>query len=191
MSDKLIEHISRFVSLTQDDASNILSYFKHKKIKKKQHLLEEGQICKSNYFVEKGCLRMYFINDKGIELTTQFAIENWWMADYMSFGGQAPSGFYIQAVENSDILSIDFQTQEKLLAQLPQLEKYFRIILQHAYASSQLRIKYLYDFSKEEMYDHFSSSYPEFIQRVPQYMIASFLGFTPEYLSELRKKKLS
>jgi CRP-like cAMP-binding protein len=191
MSDKLIEHISRFVSLTQDDSSNIITYFKHKKIKKKQHLLEEGQICKSNYFVEKGCLRMYFINDKGIELTTQFAIENWWIADYMSFGSLTPSGFYIQAVENSDILSIDYQTQEKLLTDFPQLEKYFRVIFQRAYASSQLRIKYLYDFSKEEMYDHFSSSYPEFIQRVPQYMIASFLGFTPEYLSELRKKKLS
>jgi CRP-like cAMP-binding protein len=134
---------------------------------------------------------MFYINEKGIEQTTQFAIENWWMADYMSFGSQTPSSFYIQAVENSDILSIDFHAQEKLLEEFPQLERYFRIIFQRAYASSQLRIKYLYDFSKEELYDHFNTHFPDFVQRIPQYMLASYLGFTPEYLSELRKKKLS
>lgn len=188
MPEKFIEHVSKCVSLRQDEQSTILSYFKPIKVNKKENLLEEGQICRFNYFVEKGCLRMFFINEKGTEQIVQFAIENWWMTDYLSFGRQNPSHFYIQTVEDSEILSIDIHAQEKLFDAFPQLERYFRIIFQNAYASSQLRIKYLYEFSKEELYHHFNTNFPEFVQRVPQYMLASFLGLTPEYLSEIRKK---
>jgi CRP-like cAMP-binding protein len=134
---------------------------------------------------------MFFIKESGVEQTTQFAIENWWMTDLLAFEKQAPSTFYIQAVEKSEILAIDHQSYEKLLLQFPQMERYFRAIYQRAFASSQLRIKYIYDFSKEEMYKHFRDHFPEFIQRVPQYLLASFLGFTPEYLSEIRSKTRS
>jgi len=86
-------------------------------------------------------------------------------------------------------LAIDFQQQEKLFAEVPQMERYFRIMMQRALAASQLRVKLIYQLSKEEMYKHFSTSFPQFLQRVPQYMLASYLGLTPEYLSELRKRK--
>ena len=131
---------------------------------------------------------MFFVNEKGIEQTTQFAIENWWITDYAAFQQQQPSGFYLQAVEKTEVATITLESQERLLKQYPQMESYFRIIYQRANAAAQLRIKYLYDFSREELYHHFNNKYPEFTQRIPQYLLASFLGFTPEYLSEIRKK---
>lgn len=102
-----------------------------------------------------------------------------------------PTEFYIQAVENSVVLVIDKQLQDKLVLEHPKLERYFRFIYQRAFAASQMRIKYLYDFSKEEAYLQLCKNQPEFVQRVPQYLIASFLGFTPEYLSEIRNQKRS
>jgi len=185
----LIAHIKNYISLDDKEPVPLSAYFKSTFVAKKDLLLKEGDICRHNYFVEKGCLRMYFVNDKGTEQITQFAIENWWIADYMSFDRETPSPFYIQAIENSEIISIDHLNQDKLLKEMPKMERYFRLVLQRAYAAHQLRIKFLYDLSKEESYQHFISSFPGFAQRIPQYMLASYLGFTPEYLSEIRKKK--
>jgi len=184
----IINHIRNYIQLTDEDANIILSYFKRLELGKKEQLLKEGQVCKANYFVEKGLLRMYFISEKGTEQITQFAIENWWMADHMSLMTQSPSQFNIQTIEKTEVYALDHLAQEKLLAELPQMEKYFRIILQRAYAASQFRIKYFYSLSKEENYRFFTNSFPGFVQRIPQYMLASYLNFTPEYLSELRKK---
>jgi CRP-like cAMP-binding protein len=160
-------------------------------LRKKQNLLEEGKVCKANYFVTEGCLRMFFVNEKGVEQTVQFALENWWLADYNSFTAQKPSGFYIQAVEPTAVLTLDYNAQEELLKAYPQMERYFRLVHQRAHAAFQFRIKMLYGSSREENYRLFISSYPAFVQRIPQYLLASFLGFTPEYLSELRKRNIS
>lgn len=168
-----------------------MSFFEIQHVKKKRNLLTEGKVCKYNYFVLKGCLRKFFITDKGIEQTTEFAVENWWITDNIAFEHALQTEFNIQAVEDSELLRIDNHTQEKLLITFPVMERHFRFIYQRAYAASQMRIKYLYGFSKEEMFHHFNKNFPEFIQRVPQYLIASFLGFTPEYLSEIRKRSIS
>ncbi|MFC5271635.1 Crp/Fnr family transcriptional regulator [Adhaeribacter terreus] len=191
MSEILRQHIGKFVEISEEEFAAVLPYFRTAEIRKKENLLTEGQICKSNYFVLKGCLRKFFINKKGVEQTTEFAIETWWITDNISFEHQTKSEFYIQAVEPSTILIIDHDSQEKLLLQHPKMERYFRFIYQRAYAAAQMRIKYLFDYSKEEFYHSFNSSYPDFVQRIPQYLLASFLGFTPEYLSELRNKNRS
>lgn len=191
MSEIFKKHLEKFVEVNDSEFLDILAFFQFEKIRKKENLLVEGQICKSHYFVLNGCLRKFFINEKGIEQTTEFAIENWWITDNIAFENKQTSEFYIQAVENSEILIIDQYSQEKLLAEFPKLERYFRFIYQRAYAASQMRIKYLYSFSKEDFYHQFNSKHPEFVQRIPQYLIASFLGFTPEYLSEIRNKKRS
>ena len=191
MSEIFKQHIGKFVELNEGEFSDIFSFFQTIDISKKENLLTEGQVCKFNYFVLKGCLRKFFINDKGVEQTTEFAIENWWMTDNIAFEHQLKSEFYIQAVEPSTILIIDHSSQEKLLHQHPKMERYFRFVYQRAYAAAQMRIKYLFDYSKEEFYYSFNNQYPEFVQRIPQYLLASFLGFTPEYLSEIRKKNRS
>jgi len=164
-------------------------YLRPMELKRREFLLREGEVCRYNCFVEKGCLRMFFNNDKMVEQTTQFAIENWWLSDYFSFARQSPSEYSIQAVEKSVIVAVDYHHQDDLFIAIPQMERYFRIMMQRALSASQLRVKMIYQLSKEEMYRHFNSSYPQFFQRVPQYMIASYLGLTPEYMSELRKRK--
>lgn len=133
---------------------------------------------------------MFYLTEKGTEQITHFALENWWLADYMSLSTQKPSSFYIQAIEASAIVSLDYRIQEELFSKLPQLERYFRIMMQRVYAAAQMRVKYLHDFSKEENYRQFITLFPAFAQRIPQYMLASYLGLTPEYLSEIRKRML-
>ncbi|GAA4158734.1 Crp/Fnr family transcriptional regulator [Chryseobacterium ginsenosidimutans] len=186
--DTFKEHLDKFINISEEEYSSVLSFFQILDVKKKHNLMFDGEICKSIYFVAKGCLRKFFINEKGVEHTTEFAIENWWITDTFAYERQIKSDFCIQAVERSTILVIDLQTQEELLKKHPVMERYFRMIYQRAYAASERRIRYLYEMSREELYVHFSTQYPEFIQRIPQYLIASFLGFTPEYLSEIRAK---
>lgn len=191
MSTVLQEHIRRFVNISDQEYSQLLRYFSSHTYNKKQDLHEAGKVCKSNYFVESGCLRLFFINEKGVEQTVQFALENWWLSDYTSFSTQKRSAFSIQAIEKSAIISLDFQAQEKLLQEFPVMERYFRLIHQRVHAASQYRLKALFSQTREEIYRQFVQQYPEFIQRIPQYLLASFLGFTPEYLSELRAKKFA
>jgi CRP/FNR family transcriptional regulator, anaerobic regulatory protein len=190
MQKTLIQNIRKVVDLSEGEVVAFNQFVEMHQFKKKEFLNQESSVCKQLYFVEKGCLRMYFINNKGVEQISQFALDGWWISDYQSFMNNTPSDYYIQAIEESIIASINNQNLEKLLIELPQLEKYFRIVMQKAVAAAQHRSKLLYEMSKEEFYVHFSTSFPEFMLRVPQYMIASYLGLTPEYLSELRKKNI-
>jgi CRP-like cAMP-binding protein len=187
----LIAHISRYVQLTEQAAGDIVSYFEPMQVPRKQNLLEEGRICRNHFFVSKGCLRMFFVNEKGAEQTIQFAIENWWLSDYASFSTRKPSEFYIQSVERSELMALSHAAQDEMLVKFPQMERYFHMIHQRAHAAAQFRIRALYSQSKEAMYQQFCEKHPEFVQRVPQYLLASFLGFTPEYLSELRRRRVS
>lgn len=190
MYPNFINHIRKYIDLNDDSVALLNQYITPLKLKRKEFLLKEGQISHSMYFVEKGCLKMYFIDNKLNEQITQFALEHWWMADHFSFIDSKPSPYFIQTVEKSEVLAITASSFEALLQELPQMEHYFRIVMQRALAASQLRLKYMYEMSKEEFYQLFSTSFPEFVQRVPQYMIASYLGLSPQYVSELRKKKI-
>lgn len=191
MHDCLKAHILKWVDLEEAELETLSPYFEELAVKKKQNLLTEGKACEYSYFIVKGLLRLFFINSKGVEQTTQFAMENWWMADYHSFSSQKPSEYYIQAVEPSAVIRLSYRAQEALLTECPKMEKYFRLLHQRVHAASQFRIKNLYSLSREELYHDFNRLYPEFVQRIPQYLMASYLGFSPEYLSEIRKKKIS
>jgi CRP-like cAMP-binding protein len=188
-NEELFRHVSKFVLLEKHDKNAIESYITRKALKKKDHLFKEGQICSANYFVLKGCLRLYYITEQGTEQIVQFAIDNWWLTDYMSFDSQKPSQFNIQAVEATDVIVLEKKMQEELFAKVPKMERYFRIILQKAFAASVMRLRYIFTQSGEERFHHFNDSFPEFVQRVPQYMLASYLGFTPEFLSKIRARK--
>lgn len=189
MSQIFKQHLEKFISVSDGEFEAILTYFKTIQVSKKEILQQEGKICRYQYFVLSGCLRKFMLNEKGVEVTTEFALETWWLSDNRSFEFQSEALFSIQAIENSEILTIDFQSLEKLYRDFPIMERYYRYVYQRAFAAYQMRIKYLYTFSKEDYFFHFYDSYPEFVQRVPQYLLASFLGLTPEYLSELRKKR--
>ena len=182
----LITHIRKFIAIDDSEADIITTYFKIENFKKKSLLLKEGQICNKQYFILKGCLRFYIINEKGNEQTLQFGIENWWISDYLSFQFQTPSLFYIQAIENIEVIAIDNTSMERLLIEIPKLERYFRLVLQKNVGASQMRIKYLFTMTAEERYHNINNQFPEFVQRVPQYMLASYLDFTAEFMSKIR-----
>ena len=188
---QIIEHFRKFVEIDPEEEAEVLSFFQSETFIKKEYLIDQNTRCRFHFFVIRGCLRLFFVNEKGIDHTVQFAVENWWLTDYFAFANQATTGFAIQAVEPTEVLSIDYHTQERLLGRFPKLERYFRLIYQRAYSASQLRAKYLSDFSREEFYHHFNNNFPEFTQRVPQLLLASYLNMTPEYLSEIKRKKHS
>ncbi|WP_412466584.1 Crp/Fnr family transcriptional regulator [Pedobacter sp. KLB.chiD] len=189
MGNALYQHINKFIDLNKDEQAVLASFLQSFSVKKKAFLLEQGQKCRANYFVVKGCLRLYFIDIKGAEQTTQFAIENWWITDLTSFLFQEQSEFFIQAAEPTEVIAIENHHYDEMFLKLPKLERYFRLILQKNHQASQRRIKFLYSQTAEERYRNFNHLFPEFVQRVPQYMLASYLGFTPEFLSKIRAKK--
>lgn len=191
MSDLFRKHIERFIPIEEETFRSLLQFFQTKSTAKKAVLLREGEICTEYYFVLKGLLRKYYVNEKGVEHTTEFALEQWWMCDHFSLLQHRPSEYFIQAVETCELLVINKADMDRLLTAFPIMESYFRAVYQKAYAAAQMRVKYHSEFSREELYHHFRRLQPEFLQRVPQYLIASYLGFTPEYLSEIRKKPFS
>ena len=191
MSEQLFTHINKFITINLEDFKTIIPFFEFRSASKKEILLEAGSPCNHNFFVLGGCLHMFFTNEKGVERTVQFAIDDWWMTDCLAYLTRSNTDFNIQAVEDTELLSITAENQEQLLKEFPQLERYFRIMYQIGYGSSLMKMKYLFDLSKEDIYFHFTEHFPDFAQRVPQYLIASFLGLTPEYVSEIRAKKRS
>jgi len=187
----LIAHIGKFSSIDAEKVGVLESYFEYRTYKKKELLLQEGQRCNEKFFIVKGCVNLYYLKQNGLEQTTDFALENWWISDFMAFQTGSRSQFSIKATETTNVLCITADGQRELLKKVPELNAYFHLVFQKAYAASQIRFRLLSEFSKEELYRQFVQLFPEFIQRVPQYLLASFLGFTPEYLSEIRKKYLS
>ena len=188
MYPNLIRHVRNYVELSDEQAVMLMEHVKPLELKKNDHILSDGQVCRANYFVEEGGLCMYFINDKGVEKVTQFALGSWWIGDYLSMTLQQPSCFFIKAFENSLVLSIDVESQEKVYSMLPQMERYTRLMMQRGYGSQQARLRFIRSRTAEQSYHTFRDLFPDFVQRIPQYMLASYLGLTPEYLSELRKK---
>jgi CRP-like cAMP-binding protein len=187
----LILHIKKFCSIDPEKLGQLDQFLEHRTYRKKELLLSEGERCYEKFFIVKGCVHIYYLRKDGIEQTIDFAIENWWTSDFMAFPHGSTAHYSIRAVENTEVLYITADRQHELLAKVPELNEYFHLVFQKSYAASQMRLRILYELSKEELYHHFIRHYPAFIQRVPQYLLASFLGFTPEYLSEIRKKYLS
>jgi CRP-like cAMP-binding protein len=186
----LLQHIQKITGNREIGDDSILPFFETTAFKKKGILQEEGKRCSSCFFVVKGCLRLFFTDHNGAEQTLQFAMENWWMTDIDAFRSERQSAYTIQALEMSEVLAITVRNYELMLAKFPVMEHYFRLIYERAYAASLSRVRMISRMPKDEFYDIFQSKYPAFMQRVPQKVLASFLGFTPEYLSELRKKKV-
>lgn len=190
MHTALLHHIEKHIHLDTSEIAILEAALNASKLKKKELVLSEGQVCNTMYFIIKGCIRQYIINSKGSEQTLQFAIENWWITDYLSYHNHVPSHFYIQAVENSVVIGLEKSVLEAILIQVPKLERYFRVVSQKSFGAAQMRIKFLFTMSAEERYHHFNTNFPEFVQRVPQYMIASYLDFSAEFMSKIRAGKV-
>lgn len=188
MHTQLLNHIERYVKLTDADRELICRWAIHYTYKKKGYLLEEGKPCPGNFFILEGCVRQYYVNSKLNEQIINFGLETWWIADHESLMTRKPSTSNIQAIEKTEALLLPLKDQAELFAQVPQLETYFRLMIQRAFVASQRRIAMIFNMSDEERYRNFTTLFPAFIQRVPQYMVASYLGITPQFVSRLRRK---
>ncbi|RZK45677.1 MAG: Crp/Fnr family transcriptional regulator, partial [Pedobacter sp.] len=144
--------------------------------------------CRYIAFVEKGALRAYTVSDKGTENIIQFAFEGWLISDLYSFLTGEPATYNIDALEDSELLLISKTAHEELLQNVPQYETYTRLQLTGAYIAMQRRLTSVISLSLDERYTYFTSLYPDVIQRVPQHMIAAYMGLTPETLSRVRKR---
>lgn len=189
MHTALFTHIRRFVPLTAAEESMLIPLLDVVHARKKDFLHHSGDICTHNHFVVHGVVRMYSHTDAGTEQIVQFGIDNWWITDYTSLDTGKPSVFSIQVVEDAVIIRISRTNLEHIYQQVPAMERYFRKILQRAFSASLMRFDYIFNESGEERYRNFQRLFPDFVQRVPQYMLASYLGFTPEFLSKIRSKK--
>ena len=186
MYDLILKNISRFITLTPEEEQYFTSILKLKKLKKKQYLLQEGDITRHEYFVNKGCLRTYTIDDKGQEHIIQFAIEDWWTGDMYSFLTQTPARYTIDAIEDSELLCLEKNALEDLYIKIPKFEKFFRHLLQNAFVSLQERVIGNLSQPADERYCTFITKYPNMEKRLPLKQIASYLGITPESLSRIR-----
>lgn len=184
----LIDYFNKFLPLTEEEKSYIGKTFIERSIKRRQYILQEGDVCKYNTFVVEGCFRMFAVDEKGKEHNLQFAIENWWIGDIGSFHSEQPSKLYIEALENSLILQIKKEDQLQLFIDYPKFNRIFRVFTENALVSAQSRILQNISSTAEERYLEFFSSYPYFFNRISNVQIASYLGVTPEFLSTIRKK---
>lgn len=186
--DLILENIARHINLDKTETDFFVSLLQDKKLKRKDFLLKQGNICRTENFIIKGCLRTYTIDEQGFEHILMFGIENWWVGDLYSFLTQTPASFFIDALEDTEILQISKSNLDKLYEHVPKFERFFRLILQNAFIAQQNRINQNLSFTAEQRYLEFIKKYPHLEQRVSQKQVSAFLGITPVFLSMLRRK---
>lgn len=188
-TDQLLNYVQNFVSLTDDEAIEFSSSFKELKIKKRQFIAQPNFTNKHRSFVVKGAFRTYAVSKDGQEHTLQFAIENWWVSDFNSYIYQHPATLFIVALEDSVILQLEYEKEQELKASNHKFETFFRIMAEKGLAFEHRRILFNLIHSAEARYENFLLNFPNFVQRVPQYALASYLGMSTEFLSRIRNKK--
>lgn len=187
MFDAFKKYITDKSNLTEEDLLKIESVCVFKKLRKRQYLLQEGDVWKYNAFVVKGCLRTYTVDDKGNEYILNFSIENWWTGDRESLQSGKPSAYNIDALEDAEIVLISKTDFDQLCTDIVPFNDMVNAILQNSFVASQSRIHTFLSLSAEEKYLQFLQKYPQLSMRVPQGMIASYLGISAETLSRVRK----
>ncbi len=182
----LFDNIGRYVELDEDDRQEFIAIIRKAFVKRRQFLAQPGFVCTHQSYVLSGAFRAYLVNNEGIEHTIKFAIEDWFISDFDSFIHQTPASFFVEALEDSTVLQFAHHDLDALCSRNHKYERYFRITAQKAFTFAQKRILSTIAKTAEQRYLEFSEQYPDIVQRVPQYALASYLGMTPEFLSKIR-----
>ena len=190
-TEQLIVHFKEIVPLDETDINTIIPKLEIKELDKKDYLIQPGQISRHMRFIAKGSLHSYYIDDAGRGHTMQLGIENWWINDLYSYLSESASRMYIQAVEDTTLVQIHKNDLELLYKEVPKISEFWRLKIQGAYIILQERAFENMQLDAYTRYKTFVTNYPDIEQRFPQYMIASYLGITIEYLSALRKKHIA
>jgi CRP-like cAMP-binding protein len=184
----LIDYINRIVQLSDEEIDILLGHISYRKMLKGQYFLQQGDICKYSGFLTSGCTKTFYVDDEGQEHIVMFSVEDWWTSDMGSFIEQKPADYNVQCLENTSLIQFTYDQQQKLLQHIPKLERFFRIIIERAFVASQKRIIRNLSMSAKDRYIFFRNEYPHIEQRIPQYLIASYLGITKEFLSKIKSQ---
>jgi CRP-like cAMP-binding protein len=188
--DKIIEYARKFIPLSDEEALEFSAPFKEVKIRKRQFIVQPGFVATSRWFVIEGALRAYVVGEDGRDYTIKLAIEGWWITDFNSYIFQRPANMFVVAMEDCVLLRLGFEEEKKLKAQNYSYETFFRILAERATASMLRQITMNLTQTAEQRYNYFMEKYPLMAERLPQYVIASYLGMTTEFLSKIRNQKV-
>jgi len=184
----LLDYINRVVALTEEEELKLSSLISSRKLLKGQYFLQQGDVCKFSGFVVSGCTKTFYVDEEGQEHVIMFSIEDWWTSDMGSYITQKPADFNVQCLENTELIQFSYENQQEMMQEIPKLERFFRIIIERAFVASQKRIVRNMSMSAKDRYLFFRSEYPKIEQRIPQYLIASYLGITKEFLSKIKSQ---
>ncbi len=187
MSRLLWESFEKYIALTQEEKELIESRLTERTVKKGRFLVFSGGKSRNTNFVLSGSLVGYYTDAKGLDHIIQFAFEGWWISDLKSFITQQEAIFNVQALEDTKVLELSYEHLEVLYGQIPQLERYFRIITQRAFVAFQERILETISQTAENRYRSFHEKFKKYETRIPQKLIASYIGVTPEFFSRMKK----
>jgi CRP-like cAMP-binding protein len=188
--EPLYSKIKSHLDLSDEETAFFVSHFAKKKVKKRQFIVQPDYIAKHRNYVVKGAFRSYVIGNDGQEHTINLAIDDWWITDSNSFIYQKPATMFVVALEDSVLLQLDFENEQKLKSHSHKFETFFRTAAERGLTFLQRRITSSHTLTAEQRYEEFVKEYSQFLQRMPQYVIASYLGMTTEYLSKIRNNKL-
>lgn len=187
--EKFAAYVGRYIQLTDAERNHLVTLLRERTVRKKQTIVQPDFVCRYRSYVVKGAMRAYLVDAKGQDHTIAFAIEDWWISDYNSYIYQQPAMMFVEALEETTLVQLDYNAEQLLLETYPKFERFFRIITQRSFASLQRRIMCNLTMSAEQRYDEFMAHYGHIAARVPQYTLASYLGFTTEFLSKIRSKR--
>ncbi|PVH26043.1 Crp/Fnr family transcriptional regulator [Sphingobacterium corticibacter] len=188
MFENIIKNVSKWIALTDKEKSTFTELLESRTVPNKTILLRAGEICQFEGYISKGCVRIYYLDEKGAEVILSFAVEDWWVSDIASFHERKPSNFYIETMEETEMLILTPKTKEELLSTIPKFERVFRMLVQRNLSTVQNRLINTISKTATERYLDFIKLYPTVPLRVPQYYIASYLGISPEFVSKIRKR---
>lgn len=174
--------------LTDEEFAFFSDLLRSKTVAKKEILISEGDRCPHIYFVEKGALCSFLTTDTGEAHVVQFALEGYWISDLYSFFSEKPALYTIEALEDCQLLALDKAGFQTACDRLPKVERFFRLLIQNAYVHAQYRIARTFSADAEQRYLELLEEQPDIVQRVPQFLIASYLGVKPQSLSRIRKQ---
>ncbi|MDD3004219.1 Crp/Fnr family transcriptional regulator [Flavobacterium sp.] len=186
----LLKNIAKHVTLTPEEEERVLFFTQLKHYKAKTILLHSGEICIESYFILKGILRSYTVDENGVEHVVSFACSEWWMADIYSFLSQRPGQLFIEVNEDAEVLCLTKENQEQLYVEVPKMERYFRILIENSLIANQQRLINNLTFTAEARYDKFSKKFRDILPYLPQKQIASYIGVTPEFFSKMKSRML-
>lgn len=187
--EPLLDYFQKVMPLSNEEQDLVTELFKPRLYRKRQYVLQEGDVCNQFNFIVRGCLRLYKVDDKGNTYILQFAAENWWLSNIGSFHERKPSELNIDALEDTMVLQISYNNLLTLYTNAPKFDRIFRVLIENSFVSLQKRLLQNISSTAEDRYLSFLENYSHLSNRLPQTQIASFLGITPEFLSRLRNKQ--